>query len=369
MVSGADFAWLHHLFIDGTSASMIGAQVTAGTNITIENCRVNDVLLTGVNVAQGAAVGLHTRILNNHIDGSATGINFAGSDSAESVARYNQISGCTTGVVVAAGALKVQVTDNRFSGNTTNWTDAGTNTNLNWNTLDSDTSGVVKSNLAQILGTAFTETSGQIAAAFKKLFNVATPTAQADNLPLNTDYTSARATKLDNLDATVSSRSTLGGVAQTADNNTLLTTIAGYIDTEVGTINTNVATILADYARRTGDYATVAALASVAANVVLVMAKTDNLPSGIKKNTALSNFEFLMVSSTDHVTSKTGLTITSTRSIDGGAFAATTNTATELSGGWYKINLSAADLNGDIISFEFTSALADSRTFTVKTNT
>ncbi len=36
-------------------------------------------------------------------------------------------------------------------------------------------SGVVKSNLAQILGTALTETAGLIAAGFKKLFNIATP--------------------------------------------------------------------------------------------------------------------------------------------------------------------------------------------------
>ena len=34
------------------------------------------------------------------------------------------------------------------------------------------TSGVVKSNLAQILGTALTETAGWLAAGFKKLFNV-----------------------------------------------------------------------------------------------------------------------------------------------------------------------------------------------------
>lgn len=38
------------------------------------------------------------------------------------------------------------------------------------------TSGVVKANLAQILGTAITETAGQIAAAFKQFFDVATPT-------------------------------------------------------------------------------------------------------------------------------------------------------------------------------------------------
>lgn len=37
------------------------------------------------------------------------------------------------------------------------------------------TSGVIKANLAQILGTALTETAGQIAAGFKKLFDVASP--------------------------------------------------------------------------------------------------------------------------------------------------------------------------------------------------
>lgn len=39
------------------------------------------------------------------------------------------------------------------------------------------TSGVVKANLAQILGTALTETAGQIAAAFKQFFNIASPTS------------------------------------------------------------------------------------------------------------------------------------------------------------------------------------------------
>lgn len=45
------------------------------------------------------------------------------------------------------------------------------------------TSGVVKANLAQILGTALTETAGQIAAAFKKFFDVATPTGTVNSLP------------------------------------------------------------------------------------------------------------------------------------------------------------------------------------------
>jgi hypothetical protein len=38
------------------------------------------------------------------------------------------------------------------------------------------TTGVVKANLAQILGTALTETAGQIAAGFKKFFNITVPT-------------------------------------------------------------------------------------------------------------------------------------------------------------------------------------------------
>lgn len=81
------------------------------------------------------------------------------------------------------------------------------------------TNGVVKSNLAQILGTALTETSGYIAAAFKKFFNVASPTGTVNSLP---DATPDGAgglpvsdggeldidTALGHLDADVSSRGT-----------------------------------------------------------------------------------------------------------------------------------------------------------------
>jgi hypothetical protein len=46
------------------------------------------------------------------------------------------------------------------------------------------TSGVVKANLAQILGTALTETAGLLAGGFKKFFNIATPAATMDHLVL-----------------------------------------------------------------------------------------------------------------------------------------------------------------------------------------
>lgn len=46
------------------------------------------------------------------------------------------------------------------------------------------TSGVIKANLVQILATALTETAGQIAAAFKKFFNIGAPAATMDHLIL-----------------------------------------------------------------------------------------------------------------------------------------------------------------------------------------
>lgn len=91
---------------------------------------------------------------------------------------------------------------------------------------------------------------------------------------------------------------------------------------------------------------------------------------GFKKNTALSNFAFLMVDGTDHVTGKTGLTFGASnfqRSIDGGAFANSTNTATEVANGVYKVDLSAADLNGDIIVLKATGTAADDRIIVIKT--
>jgi hypothetical protein len=79
----------------------------------------------------------------------------------------------------------------------------------------------------------------------------------------------------------------------------------------------------------------------------------------IKKNTALSNFSFVMFQSSDHVTPMTGLTVTAQRSIDGGAFASCANAPTELGNGVYLINLAASDLNGNVITLRFTGTSAD----------
>ncbi len=82
-------------------------------------------------------------------------------------------------------------------------------------------------------------------------------------------------------------------------------------------------------------------------------------PMKVKKNAALSYFAFRMISSADHVTPATGLTVTATRSIDGAAFGACANSVSEIANGWYKINLAAADLNGAVIILRFTATGAD----------
>ncbi len=94
---------------------------------------------------------------------------------------------------------------------------------------------------------------------------------------------------------------------------------------------------------------------------------TADHPGRITKNTALSAFMFMMVDGTDHVTPETGLTVTATRSLDGAAFAACANSVTEVSDGWYKINLAATDLNANVVALKFTATNADARNITIVT--
>ena len=102
-------------------------------------------------------------------------------------------------------------------------------------------------------------------------------------------------------------------------------------------------------------------------SVRLGLSALPNAPTQVKKNQALSNFAFLMISSTDHVTPKTGLTITAQRSLDGAAFASCANSATELSNGIYTINLAAADMNAGVVTLLFTATGADARYVTIVT--
>lgn len=201
---------------------------------------------------------------------------------------------------------------------------------------------------------------------------------------LRADYTTTRATRIDNLDAAISSRSTYAGGAVASV--TAAVTVGanndktGYALSAAGVqaiwdALSSALTTAGSIGKRIVDYLTGDSYArlgaptgvSVSADVAAVKAKTDNLPDGVKKNTALLNFTFLMVDSADGKTGKTGLAITAQRLIDGGVFAACANTAAEVSYGLYKIDLAASDLNGDVVTLRFTATNAIDRDITILT--
>lgn len=72
---------------------------------------------------------------------------------------------------------------------------------------------------------------------------------------------------------------------------------------------------------------------------------------GLRKGVAFPNFLFPMVNASGDPL--TGLTVTAQRVLDGGALASCTNTPTEVSGGYYRINLSAADVSADCAALLF----------------
>lgn len=91
----------------------------------------------------------------------------------------------------------------------------------------------------------------------------------------------------------------------------------------------------------------------------VVVEETRGGMSNVKKGQPLTGFEFLMTDSTNH-SPATGKTVSVTRSIDGGAFAAgTLSSVTEVSAGTYKVDFAAADMNGNVILLRATATGCD----------
>lgn len=181
-----------------------------------------------------------------------------------------------------------------------------------------------------------------------------------------------------NVDGSVASL--VGHTAQTGDNYARigaagagLTAIINEVDAneaKIDTVDTVVDGIQTDLSNATDGLGALKALIDAVDTVVdAIKAKTDLQPSGVPKNVALSNFAFLMVDSTDHITPKTGLTVTAQISKDGAAFGAATNAVSELANGVYLIDYTQAEMNADIITLKFTATGADQRTITIKTST
>lgn len=85
----------------------------------------------------------------------------------------------------------------------------------------------------------------------------------------------------------------------------------------------------------------------------------------IKKNTAFPGMSFPLYDTSG--VALTGATVVAKRSIDGGSLANCTNSVTEIGSGLYKIDLAAADLNGNSITFVFTATGAKETSFTAIT--
>lgn len=101
-----------------------------------------------------------------------------------------------------------------------------------------------------------------------------------------------------------------------------------------------------------------------------IKAKTDNLPSTLKKNTAITGFTFPMKDSSGDLVP--GLSdITFQISLDGISYSTITNNGSiaEIgSTGTYQVNLTAGDLNGDVAALKLTSASAQTVIKTVILN-
>ena len=91
--------------------------------------------------------------------------------------------------------------------------------------------------------------------------------------------------------------------------------------------------------------------------------------ASIQKNASLDDFEFLMISATDHVSPKTGLTVNGQRSLDGGTFEGVTGSISEVGNGIYKFDAEDADTNCEIGTWRFYSTGADDTFITFKTKT
>lgn len=87
-----------------------------------------------------------------------------------------------------------------------------------------------------------------------------------------------------------------------------------------------------------------------------------------KKNTAVTGFPFGLVSATDGSAITTG-TVTGYVTLDGGTQATIAGSATHEGNGQWSINLTAGEMNGDVVGLLFTHASAIPVHYTIKTDT
>jgi hypothetical protein len=156
------------------------------------------------------------------------------------------------------------------------------------------------------------------------------------------------------LDVAVSTRGT--GIALTAaDVRAAIGMATANLDAQIASLPTT--TVLNSRSLPTASYALQSSLDA-------------HLPMAVKRNQALGAFTFIMLDSTDHITPKSGLTVTAKRKLDGGSWASCANAVTFDATApvpTYMIDLAAADLNGAVVTLSFTASGADPLQITILT--
>lgn len=179
--------------------------------------------------------------------------------------------------------------------------------------------------------------------------NVTTLLTNVDNVPTNAELATALGTADDATLAAIASLHNLSAAQVNAEVDAAISDAGLATSASVATAKISIDAILAD----TGTDG-------------VVLRPADR--GGIRKNTALANFEFVMTDATNH-NPTSGLTVTATRSIDGGALSAgTLGPVTGLSNGIYRVSFAAADLNGGVITLRAIAAGADDLFLTIITS-
>lgn len=201
----------------------------------------------------------------------------------------------------------------------------------------------VSANVTQWLGTAVTSNAG---------------------VPIVDVAAGTITTVTGNVQGTVAAVTTCTGVG-TASN--ILGTLPANVVQWLGTaVTSNAGVPLVDVNGITGTVT-----ATVVGGTIATVTNPVSIGTGqltVKRNVALNGFTFPMYNSTTG-NPATGLSVSCTRSIDGGSLGASANSPSEVGSGIYSINLAASDLNGGVITLVFVASAASATIITLITQT
>jgi hypothetical protein len=330
-----------------TATSMIPVQLTCITTAADPTDTVRFGLTALPNAAAGANTGLPVvgTQIPNATAGASGGVLISGSNSGTTTLGALTVTGATTltGNVAMSAGLNI--------------TQSSSNTSALVITGNGTGSGAVITSGSGLTGDGVQMTSASTNGNGLVLTKTGTGLAFKG---ATTDLTLAKTTNITGFNdiaatAIVSSGAitTSGGAVSTVSN---VSTVTGLT---ASNLDTTISSRMATYTQPSGFLAATFPSGTIANTTNITAASGVAITSNIKQNQALAKFEFMMTDSTNHAPA-TGLAVTVTRSIDGGAFAAGTLSAvTEVANGIYYVDFGAGDLNGKVITLQATAAAAD----------